>query len=61
MFVGLCLASKKPSAREFFVPAGTDIAVKLLRWSHICNHRCIPVKRNYTCYAWAGGSYAKNN
>ena len=26
----LCLASKKPSEREFFVPAGTDLAVKLL-------------------------------
>jgi hypothetical protein len=30
MFVSLCLASKKPSEREFFVPAGTDLAVKLL-------------------------------
>ena len=26
----LCLASKKPSEREFFVPAGTDLDVKLL-------------------------------
>jgi hypothetical protein len=26
----LCLASKKPSEREFFVPAGTDLGVKLL-------------------------------
>ena len=26
----LCLASKKPSEREFFVPAETDLAVKLL-------------------------------
>ena len=25
MFVCLCLASKKPPAREFFVPAGTDL------------------------------------
>jgi hypothetical protein len=24
MFVCLCLTSKKPSEREFFVPAGTD-------------------------------------
>ena len=31
MFVCLCLASKKPSEREFFVPAGTDLGVKLLR------------------------------
>ena len=30
MFVRVCLASKKPSAREFFVPAGTDLGVKLL-------------------------------
>ena len=26
----LCLASQKPSEREFFVPAGTDLGVKLL-------------------------------
>ena len=30
MFVSLCLDSKKPSEREFFVPARTDLAVKLL-------------------------------
>jgi hypothetical protein len=30
MFVCLYLASKKPSKREFFVPARTDLAVKLL-------------------------------
>jgi len=30
MFVPLCLASKKPSEREFFIPAGTDLGVKLL-------------------------------
>jgi len=30
MFVCLCLVSKKPSEREFFVPAGTDLGVKLL-------------------------------
>ena len=30
VFVCLCLASKKPSEREFFVPAGTDLGVKLL-------------------------------
>jgi hypothetical protein len=29
MFVLLCLASKKSSEREFFVPAGTLIGVKL--------------------------------
>jgi hypothetical protein len=33
MFVSLCLASQKPSEREFFVPAGTDLAVKLLTFS----------------------------
>jgi hypothetical protein len=31
MFVFLCLASQKPSEREFFVPARTDLGVKLLR------------------------------
>jgi hypothetical protein len=30
MFVCLCLASQKPSEREFFVPARTDFGVKLL-------------------------------
>jgi hypothetical protein len=30
MFVCLCLASINPSEREFFVPAGTDLGVKLL-------------------------------
>jgi len=31
MFVSLCLASQKPSEREFFVHAGTDLGVELLR------------------------------
>jgi hypothetical protein len=30
MFVSLCLASKKSSEREFFVPAKTHLGVKLL-------------------------------
>ena len=30
MFVCLCLASKKPSKQEFFIPAGPDLGVKLL-------------------------------
>ena len=30
MLVSLCLASQNPSEREFFVPAGTDLGVKLL-------------------------------
>jgi hypothetical protein len=30
MFVFLCLTSQKPSEREFFVSAGTDLTVKLL-------------------------------
>ena len=30
MFVFLCLASQKPSEREFFVPARMDLGVKLL-------------------------------
>jgi hypothetical protein len=47
MFVCLCLASKKPSEREFFVPAGTDLGVKLLSFVgcsvglHVCRHRQI--------------------
>ena len=31
MFVSLCLASKKSSEREFFVPVGTHLGVKLLK------------------------------
>jgi len=30
MFVCLCLASQKPSEREFLVPVRTDLCVKLL-------------------------------
>ena len=30
MFLSLCLASQKPSEREFFVPARRDVGVKLL-------------------------------
>ncbi len=30
MFVCLCFTSKKPSEREFVVPAGADLGVKLL-------------------------------
>jgi hypothetical protein len=30
MLACLCFASQKLSKREFFVPAGTDLAVKLL-------------------------------
>jgi len=30
MFVSLCLASQKPSDRKFFIPARTDLGVKLL-------------------------------
>ncbi len=37
MFVCLCLASKKPSEREFFVPVRTDIAVKLLKQNRYLN------------------------
>ena len=33
VFLCLCLASKKPSEREFFVLAGTDLGVKLLSTS----------------------------
>ena len=31
MFVCLCLASQKPSEREFFLPAGTHLGVKLFK------------------------------
>jgi hypothetical protein len=37
MFVCVCLASKKPSEREFFVPVGTDLAVKLLKQNRHLN------------------------
>jgi hypothetical protein len=41
MFVSLCLASKKPSEREFFVPARTDLGIKLLIiYSYVCGARC---------------------
>ena len=39
MFVCLCLASKKPSVWEFFVPVGTDLAVTLLT--------ALPLRRIY--------------
>ena len=39
MFVCLCLASKKPSEQDFFVPARTDLSVKLLT-------HCAPKKPN---------------
>ena len=44
MFLALCLASKKPSEREFFIPAGTDLAVMLLklRRNHNLNN-CAPM------------------
>jgi hypothetical protein len=41
MFASLCLASKKPSECEFFVPAQTDLAVKLLI------DRVVPEKQTY--------------
>jgi hypothetical protein len=37
MFVCLCLASQKPSKWEFFVPARTDLGVKLLKGKKIIN------------------------
>jgi hypothetical protein len=36
MFVFLCLASPKPSEWEFFVPARTDLGVKLLTQINVC-------------------------
>jgi len=41
MFVCLCLDSKKPSEREFFVPAGTDLGVKLL------NNSIVPARKYF--------------
>jgi hypothetical protein len=41
MFVCLCLASKKPSEREFFVPARTDLGVKLLKQKSTANFLAI--------------------
>jgi len=38
MFVSLCLASQKPSEREFFLPAGTDLGVKLLTPNGVFMH-----------------------
>jgi len=45
MFVSLCLASKKSSEREFFVPARTHLGVKLLKlaWQAQPNHMVILV------------------
>jgi hypothetical protein len=40
MFVCLCLVSKKPSEREFFVPARTDLGVKLLMYL-LAKHYCL--------------------
>jgi hypothetical protein len=34
MFVSLCLASQKPSERELFIPARTNLGVKLLTKSY---------------------------
>ena len=42
MFVCLCLASKKSSEQEFFVPARTDLGVKLL------NHQVVEYRINLT-------------
>jgi hypothetical protein len=36
VFVCLCLASKKPSERELFVPARMDLVVKLLSMVRMC-------------------------
>jgi hypothetical protein len=34
VFVSLCLASQKPSERELFIPARTNLGVKLLTKSY---------------------------
>ena len=51
VFVCLCLASKKPSEREFFVPAGTDLAVKLLMFLQ-------PMRRSVCSLSLANGVFA---
>ena len=43
MFVCLCLVSKKPSEWEFFVPAGMDLGVKLLKARRIMDTPCLCV------------------
>jgi hypothetical protein len=47
MFVCLCLASQKPSEREFFVPARTDLGVKLLIHSLRVGWRNHRILKNY--------------
>jgi hypothetical protein len=51
VFVCLCLASKKPSEREFFVPAGTDLSVKLLMFLQ-------PTRRSVCSLSLADGFFA---
>jgi hypothetical protein len=41
----VCFASKKSSEREFFVPAGTHLAVKLLKILSISKQTSVNVKR----------------
>ena len=38
MVVFLCLASQKPFEREFFVPARTDLGVKLLMNNNVARY-----------------------
>jgi hypothetical protein len=55
MFVYLCLASKKPSEREFFVPAGTDLGVKLLT-HQVVEYRIDLTKGTYTLLIYPGSN-----
>ena len=52
MFVLLCLASQKPSEREFFVPTRTDLGVKLSTAlplvAHICASLLIELRDHLT-------------
>ena len=58
MFVFLCLASKKPSEQEFFVPARTDLGVKLLKY--LKNHRRI-IFWQWRSAVIASGSHGNGN
>ena len=63
MFVSLCLASKKPSEREFFVSAGTDLAVKLLSCKilfFLLNFQCLSKRHLHMNYKWSEGQKCLN-
>jgi hypothetical protein len=48
MIVSLCLASKMYSEREFFVPTGTHLGVKLLTTMGSGGNKKLPCRRIFT-------------